>query len=94
VSKVSQENKVNYAITEKELLALIFALENFIFYVKGSKVIVFTDHVALKKLLIKGDSKARLLRLILLFHEFDPEIRDMKGLENVIADHLSMLENS
>jgi len=59
-SKVLNENKVNYSTTEKELLAVIFALKKFRSYLLGSKVIVFTDHAALKYLLIKGDSKPRL----------------------------------
>ncbi|WP_459615472.1 RNase H-like domain-containing protein, partial [Enterobacter hormaechei] len=57
----------NYATIEKELLAVVFAFEKFISYLVGSKVIVHTDHVALKYLMQKKDAKLRLLRRILLF---------------------------
>ena len=47
-SKTLVDSQVNYSTTEKELLAIVFALEKFRSYLLGSKVIVYTDHSALK----------------------------------------------
>ncbi|GJY84184.1 reverse transcriptase domain-containing protein [Tanacetum coccineum] len=55
--------------------------------------IVYTDHSALKYLFAKKDSKARLLWWVLLLQEFDFNVIDTKGAENLAADHLSRLEN-
>ncbi|GJS93748.1 reverse transcriptase domain-containing protein [Tanacetum coccineum] len=60
---------------------------------KSDFSIVYTDHSALKYLFAKKDSKARLLWWVLLLQEFDFNVIDTKGAENLMADHLSRLEN-
>jgi hypothetical protein len=90
-SKTLNEAQLNYATTEKEFLVVVFTFEKFRSYIVNSKVIVYTDHTAIKYLLAKKDAKPRLIRWILLLQEFDVEIRDKKGVENVVADHLSRM---
>ncbi|CAN6678216.1 unnamed protein product [Malus baccata var. baccata] len=61
-SRTLNDAQLNYSTTEKELLAVVFALDKFRSYLIGTKVIVFTDHAALKYLLTKKEAKPRLIR--------------------------------
>ncbi|RVW22137.1 Retrovirus-related Pol polyprotein from transposon 17.6 [Vitis vinifera] len=59
-NKTLNEAQRNSITTEKELLAVVFALDKFRAYLVGSFIVVFTDHSSLKYLLTKQDAKARL----------------------------------
>ena len=58
--------QLNYATTEKELLAIVFAFDKFRPYLIGNRVIVHTDHFAIKYLMTKEEAKLRLIRWVLL----------------------------
>ncbi|GJR12145.1 reverse transcriptase domain-containing protein [Tanacetum coccineum] len=70
-SKTMNEAESHYTTTEKEMLAVVYAFEKFRSYLILNKSVVYTDHSALKYLFAKKDSKARLLRWVLLLQEFD-----------------------
>ena len=57
--KTLNEAQRNYTTTEKELLAVVFALDKFRAYLIGSFIMVFTDHSALKYLLTKQDARCK-----------------------------------
>jgi len=61
-SKVLNDAQINYAATEKELLAIVYALEKFRSYLVGSNIVIYTDHATIKYLLRKADSKPRLIK--------------------------------
>ncbi|GJR07896.1 reverse transcriptase domain-containing protein [Tanacetum coccineum] len=93
-SKTMTEAESNYTTMEKENVTVcMLFVENFLAYLIMNKSIVYTDHSALKYLFAKKDAKARLLRWVLLLQEFDFNVVDTKGAENLAADHLSRLEN-
>ncbi|RDX73053.1 Retrovirus-related Pol polyprotein from transposon 17.6, partial [Mucuna pruriens] len=91
-SKTMDPAQQNYTTTEKELLAIVFALDKFHSYLFDSKIVMFSNHVTLRYLLKKLDAKPRLIRWMLLLQEFNIEIKDKKGVENSIVAYLSRIE--
>lgn len=58
---------------------MIFAFENFLSYVIGTKVIVHTDHAVLRYLMEKKNAIAILIRWVVLLQEFDFKVKDQNG---------------
>ena len=73
---------------------MVSACENFRPYILGSHVIIHTNHVEIKYLMANKYAKPRMIKWILLLQEFDLEIKDKKGSNNVTANHLSRLEKA
>ena len=69
----------------------MFAFDKFRSYLVATKVIVFSDHEALKFLLKKTVAKPRLIRWMLLLQEFDNEIKDRSRAQYCVANHLSCI---
>ena len=92
-TKALNEAQKNFNVTEQELPEVVFAFEKFCSYFLGTRVMVHTDHSALRYLMAMKDAKLRLIRWVLLLQEFDFEVMDRKGTEDQVADHLSRLED-
>jgi len=91
-SRALTRPQLKFATIEKELLAVVFAIDKFRSYLVRAKVIIYSDHATLKYLLTRKDDRPRLIRWILILQEFDLEIRDKKVVENLVADHLSRMQ--
>ena len=83
----------NYATTEREGLAMVYALQKFRHYLLGSHFKMFTDHLALKYLVNKPVLGGKIYRCLLLFQEYDSEVIVKPGKLNAGPDHLSRLES-
>jgi hypothetical protein len=91
ISKNMSPAELNYIVTEKEFLAVIYAINKFRHYITGYSTFFHTDHSAIKYLMNKPITNARVTRWLLLLQEFDITIVDRPGKENVVADFLSRL---
>jgi hypothetical protein len=86
-------SEMNYITTEREGLAMVYALQNFRHYLLEGHFRMFTDHYALKYLVKKPVLGGRICRWLLLFQEYDFEIMVKPGRMNRGPDHLYRLEH-
>ena len=90
-SKCYTKAQKNYSTSEKELLSIVMAVENWSIFLYGRKFIVYSDHKPLAWLLNKKDPHPRLERWIIRLAVYEFEIRYKPGKENIVADMLSRL---
>ncbi|XP_064467809.1 uncharacterized protein LOC135378652 [Ornithodoros turicata] len=79
----------NYTVTEKECLAIMFALNKFDMYLDGAKFAIQTDHQALTWLSRLKNPAGRLARWSLTLQRYDFSIEYRRGTSNKVADALS-----
>ena len=86
----------NYATTELECLAIIWAVKYFRHYLCGSKFTIITDHSALKWLLNSSSETAnrRLERWKITLSEYEYNIEYWKGSKHSNADALSRINST
>ncbi|GFT19412.1 retrovirus-related Pol polyprotein from transposon 17.6 [Trichonephila clavipes] len=88
-SRTLNKAERNYTVTERECLAVIWALNNFKTYFGFLPVKVITDHAALTKLTNGKNLSSRMIRWALKLSKFNIEWEHRPGVQNVVADVLS-----
>ena len=91
VSRALTETEKRYSNIERELLAIVFALERLNHYTLGRTITVQSDHQPLQSIWKKSivSASPRLQRLLLRLAHYDINIEFLCGKQNVIADALS-----
>eukprot|EP00253_Pinus_taeda_P009254 PITA_09254 len=85
ISKNMTPGELNYTVTEKEFLAVIYAINKFRHYIIGYTTFVHIDHSATKYLMRKSVTNARVTRWLLLLKEFDITIVDRPDIANYLV---------
>ena len=88
-SRILKGAEVHYGITEKECLAVIFAIKQFRIYLYGTRFQIVTDHSALAWLMNINDPTGRLARWAIYLQAYEFEIVHRKGIIHSNADTLS-----
>jgi hypothetical protein len=83
--------ELNYTVTEREFLAVVYTIDKFRHYITGYPTFIHTDHTSIKYLMNTPITNARVTRWLLLLQELDITIVDRPGKENVVVDFLSRL---
>lgn len=91
-SRTLNRHEVNYSTIEKELLAIVWSVQNFRPYLFGRRFTIYTDHRPLQWLFNCKDPSSKLVRWKLKLSEYDYDIKYKPGTINKVADALSRIK--
>lgn len=91
VSRKLTNTEQHYTVGEIEMLAIVFAITKFKYYILGRKFFIQSDNKALSSILNTRILNNRIYRYYLLIQNYDFEIQHISGKQNLVADIFSRL---
>lgn len=88
INKNLTSAELNYTVTKKEFLAIIYAINKFRHYMTCYLIFLYVDHLFIRYVANKPSTNGRVTHWLLLLQEFDITIKDRPGKENPVADFL------
>jgi hypothetical protein len=88
-SHVLNHTEQRYSVAEEELLATVFALQKFRFYVFGREINLYTDNKALPFIHSCTLTSSSISRWILRLQEYDLLVKHISGARNFLTDTIS-----
>jgi hypothetical protein len=92
VNKNLSPTELNYTVTEKELLAVVHAIDKFHHYFTSYELFFHTNHSAIRFLMKKPITNGQVTRWLLLLQEFNIIVLDQPGKDKVVTDFLSRIK--
>lgn len=92
ISKSLSKTEEDYATNEKELLAIVWALNSLRNFIYGAKIKIYTDHLPLTFAVSPKNSNKKIKRWKSFIEEHDYEMFYKQGKANVVADALSRIQ--
>ena len=89
ISKNLTPTELNYTVTEKEILVVVYSINKFFHYITGYEVFVHTNHSAIIFLMNKPITNGKVTQWLLLLQDFNITVIDRPSKENLVADFLS-----
>ena len=89
LSRRLETREKRYSVIDKELLAIIWAVERAAPFILGRSFVVQTDHRALKYLFVLANKSPRLARALDRLSQFNFEVEYIPGEKNILADEMS-----
>ena len=85
--------ELNYTITKKEFLAIVYAINKFFHYITGYEFFVHTGHFSIRFLMNKPITNGRVTQWLRLLQEFNITVVAQPGRENLVAYFLSRIQH-
>lgn len=92
ISRTLRKSEENYAANEKEMLAIIWALDSLRNFLYGAKIKIYTDHQPLTYALSPKNNNSKLKRWQSFLNEHKHQMFYKTGKSNIVADALSRIQ--
>ena len=92
-SKKFKNNEIHYSVSEKECLAVLWAVKHYHIYLAGTEFTIVTDHKALQWLMDINEPTGRLARWSIYLQAYNFKIIHRAGIKHTNADAMSRIYN-
>lgn len=91
LSGLFKGSQLNWAALTKEAYAIYMSVKKLSFYVEGAHIDLYSDHLPLKKFLLRNTLNSKVNNWAIEIEQYRIEFHYIKGIKNTLADTMSRL---